>query len=306
MTHPRTTPTPGVATRTPHRTTRADPFGPGGPVAGRASAYENGAATELVTGEAVTLDLPPVSVGPRVLAGLIDLVCRFALFVALALLALTAAARMSDAVAASVLVIFTVLCWIAIPTAVETLSRGKSVGKLILGLRVIRDDGGPVGFQQAFVRALVGYVEVLVTTGSAAVITAMLSTQGKRLGDYAAGTHVVRDRLRVALPAPVPMPPHLARWAATADVTSLPPGLTLAIRQLLTRWGQLTPQAREMTGAKLSGEVARHVAPPPPPGTTTRDFLAAVLASRRERDLARLHREEGLRQRLIAAGSADR
>lgn len=306
MTHPRTSPTSGGTARAPRRTERADPFGPGGPVPGRASAYQDGAATVVVTGEAVALDLPAVSVGPRVLSGLIDLVCRLALFAALALLALTSAPQLSAAVTASIVVVFTVLCWVAVPTAVETLTRGKSLGKLALGLRVIRDDGGPVGFQQAFVRALVGYVEVLLTTGSAAVITAMLSTQGKRLGDYAAGTHVVRDRLTVALPPPVPMPPHLARWASTADVRPLPPGLTLAVRQLVTRWGRLTPQAREATGATLSGEVARHVAPPPPPGTTTHDFLAAVLASRRERDLARLHREQALRQRLIGAGSTDR
>jgi hypothetical protein len=43
-----------------------------------------------------------------------------------------------------------------------------------------------------------------------------------------------------------------------------------------------------------------YVAPPPPPGTQPWDFLAAVAAARRERDLARLHRDDALRARLTA------
>jgi hypothetical protein len=42
-----------------------------------------------------------------------------------------------------------------------------------------------------------------------------------------------------------------------------------------------------------------YVAPPPPPGTQPWDFLAAVGAARRDRDLARLHRDESLRARLV-------
>ena len=48
----------------------------------------------------------------------------------------------------------------------------------------------------------------------------------------------------------------------------------------------------------LATRMAEYVAPPPPPGTTSWDFLAAVSAARRDRDLARLHRDETLRARL--------
>ena len=83
------------------------------------------------------------------------------------------------------------------PTTIETLTRGKSLGKLALGLRVVRDDGGTVTVQQSFVRALVGIVEIyVVPRRRRRSSAALVSSRGKRLGDYAAGTYVVRDRVQ--------------------------------------------------------------------------------------------------------------
>ena len=57
---------------------------------------------------------------------------------------------------------------------------------------------------------------------------------------------------------------------------------------------------RERLGDLLATRMAAYVAPPPPPGTTSWDYLAAVSCARRERDLARLHRDDSLRARLTA------
>ena len=54
--------------------------------------------------------------------------------------------------------------------------------------------------------------------GVPALLTALLSGRGKRLGDLVAGTYVVRDRVRLHLPWPATMPPPLAGWAARADI----------------------------------------------------------------------------------------
>ena len=53
-------------------------------------------------------------------------------------------------------------CWWAAPIAVETLSHGRSLGKLACGLRVVRDDGGPIRFRHALVRGAIGVVEILM------------------------------------------------------------------------------------------------------------------------------------------------
>jgi hypothetical protein len=171
---------------------------------------------------------------------------------------------------------------------------------------VVRDDGGPIAFQHAFVRALIGVVEIYAFSGAPAFLSALFSQKGKRLGDFAAGTYVVRDRIRLALPPPVEMPYQLAGWARSADIRTLPVNLALAARQLLTRWHSLEVASREATAQMLAAQVSPYVAPGPPVGTPPQYFLAAVLASRRERDLERLGREQSLRDRLSEPGRPGR
>ena len=255
---------------------------------------------DLVTGEAVALDLPAASLGSRMASGLIDVVVTMAALL-VAVLLLGPLAGMTDAaVAAALVVLVTVVVFVLYPATMESLTRGRSLGKLALGLRTVRDDAGPISFQHAFVRALVGFVEIYLLSGMPAFFSALLSSRGKRLGDHAAGTYVIRERFPLRLPAPVEMPWQLRDWAGSADVVTLPTGLALAIRQLLGRLHQLTPGARDELSVRLAEQAMRFVAPPPPPGTPPEEFLAAVIATRRERDLARLHREAELRRRLTA------
>ena len=255
---------------------------------------------DLVTGEAVALDLPPAGLGPRILSGLIDVTLTLALLVGAILLFLVAVLRADGALLGVAFIGTLIFVFLVVPTTIETLTRGKSLGKLALGLRTVRDDAGPISFQHAFVRALIGVVEIYAFSGAPAFFSALLSSRGKRLGDYAAGTYVVRERVRLRLAPPAPMPPSLAVWASGADIASLPTGLALAVRQFLGRLPQLDPVSRATIGGQLAGQVGGYVAPAPPPGTPPEEFLAAVIASRRERDSARLAREAELRRRLTA------
>lgn len=257
-------------------------------------------ADDHVTGEAVALDLPPASLGARIASGLVDVLLTAVVLVA-AVLVFGIAALQSDGALAHVALIGTlVTVFLVLPTTVETLSGGRSLGKLAMGLRTVRDDAGPITAQHAFVRALIGVVEIYAFAGAPAFFSAMLSGKGKRLGDYAAGTYVVRSRVRLELAPPAVMPAGLAGWARTADMTTLPTGLALAVRQYLGRQATLDPRHSHAVGVGLAEQVASHVAPPPPPGTSAHDYLAAVIASRRERDLVRLRRDADLRRRLTS------
>lgn len=264
--------------------------------------YASLTSDDVITGEAVALDLPPASLGVRMASALIDLVLTVAVAFTTFLLLLVAVIGTNSALSHVASVGATVIVFLALPTTVETLSRGRSLGKLVTGLRVVRDDGGPISFTHAFTRALIGVVEIYAFSGAPAFLAAMCSSKGKRLGDFAAGTYVVRDRVRLTLPPPVPMPPTLAPWARAADIRTLPVGLALATRQLLQRWAGLDPAARQAQAQQLAAQVSAYVAPAPAPGTPPEQFLAAVLASRRERDLARLGRERALAERVSALG----
>ncbi len=253
---------------------------------------------DLVTGEAVALDLPPASLGLRIASGLIDVTTTLALLFVVILVASIATLSTDAALATVALIGSIVIVFVVVPTTVETLTRGRSLGKLAFGMRAVRDDAGPVSFQHSFIRALVGFVEIYAFFGAPAFFSALLSSRGKRLGDYAAGTYVVRERVKLQLTPPAAMPPHLATWAQHADMTSLPTGLMLAVRQYLSRLPTIDPTSRVTIGARLADEVLKYVAPEPPPRTAPEDFLAAVIASRRERDLSRLRRQSEFRQRL--------
>jgi len=255
---------------------------------------------DLVTGEAVALDLPPAGLGSRMVSGIIDLVVTLVLVFVVLFVTIAAALQTDEALAMVALIGSLIIVFLVFPVTVETLTRGKSLGKYAVGLRTVRDDAGPITFQHAFVRALIGIVELYAFAGGPAFFSALVSTRGKRLGDHAAGTYVVRERVRLQLAVPPLMPPHLEHWARTADITALPTGLALAVRQYLGRLPTLDPSAAHALGDSLAQQVGRHVAPPPPAGTTPDAYLAAVISSRRERDAARLRREAELRRRLTS------
>ena len=149
--------------------------------------------SELVTGEAVALELRPARLPSRALAVLLDLMVAFAVYVALSIALIAATSSLDDAAQIAVSIAMFVLLLVGAPIAVETLSRGRSLGKLACGLRVVRDDGGPIRFRHALVRGGIGVVEILMTFGVVACIASLVSARGRRLGDVFAGTLVVRE-----------------------------------------------------------------------------------------------------------------
>jgi hypothetical protein len=158
---------------------------------------------------------------------------------------------------------------------------------MALGLRVVSDDGGPERFRQALFRALASVIEIWVLFGGPAVICSLLSPSGKRLGDVFAGTVVISER-GPKLPPPPTMPPSLAWWAATLQLSGLTAEAAELARQFLARASQLDPQVRDQMAYRIAGDVVAAISPPPPPGTPPQFVLAAVLAERHRRELERL------------------
>jgi len=255
---------------------------------------------DFVTGEAVALDLPPASIGSRMLSGFLDYLIVWVVTFTLVSAGAALSRQLDDALIAATLLVCFLVAWLVYPVTIETLTRGRSLGKMAAGLRTVRDDAGPITFRHAFARGLLGVVEVYMFWGVPAIIASILSSKGKRLGDMVAGTYVVRDRVTAQLPPPVPMPPQLAAWAMSADITQLPDDLAMAVRTFLPAAQTMTVPAREEMGRKLLAEMSLYVSPPPPPGNHPEYVLAAILADRRRRDTVRLARDTALRQRLTA------
>jgi uncharacterized RDD family membrane protein YckC len=255
---------------------------------------------EILLGEGVAIDARPASFAVRMLGALLDVTIIGALLFGGTLAAGAVGLGLDAAAAQALVVTIVVLALVGVPLTVETLTRGRSVGKLAAGIRIVRDDGGPVRFRHALVRALVGVVEIWFTAGSLALVASMVHPKGKRLGDMLAGTYAVRVRGGQRALPPVVMPPELARWAHGADIRRLPDGLALRARQLLGRAATLHPASRARLGQEIAAELEPYVAPGPPLGTHPERFIAAVLAERRDREYRHLQ-AEATRARAEAA-----
>lgn len=243
--------------------------------------------SEVVTGDAVVLDVQIAQLPVRAVGALLDITVMFVFYLLGLMLWAATLTQFDSALSAAILVIFTVLVILGYPLAFETATRGRSVGKIVMGLRVVSDDGGPERFRQVLFRALASVVEIWMFLGSPAVICSMLSPKAKRIGDIFAGTVVVSERGPRLGPPPA-MPPSLAWWATSLQLSGLSAGQAEVARQFLSRAPQLDRQLRQQMAYRIAGDVVSRIAPPPPPGAPPELVLAAVLAERHRRELARL------------------
>jgi uncharacterized RDD family membrane protein YckC len=245
--------------------------------------------SDVVTGDAVVLDVQIAQLPVRAVGALIDILVVFVGYLLGVMVWAATLAQTDPALSAAVLIIFTVLVLVGYPVVFETATRGRSLGKMAMGLRVVSDDGGPERFRQALFRALAGAVEIWMFFGGPAVICSMLSQRGKRIGDVFAGTVVISER-GPRLPPPPVMPPSLAWWASSLQLSGLGAEHAELARQFLSRAPQLEPRVRDQMAYRITADVAARISPPPPPGVPPQYVLAAVLAERHRRELARLRR----------------
>lgn len=255
-----------------------------------------GTVSNLVSGEAVELELRHAQFPSRGVALLIDAVVQFTALAVLLGVLYAAAPALDDAMFAAISLTVVVAVMIGYPVTFETLTHGRTPGKFVMGLRVTRDDGGPVSFRHALIRGLSGFfvdIWLLGLFGTVAVVVSLLSPQSKRVGDYLAGTIVIRERLPAATGTQRPSAQR-AEWTATLDLSGLSADLMVSIRQYLTRAETFSAAARAEIGQSLVREVSAHIGRTPPDGVTDDEYLEAIITERRAREeQRRSHRAVG-------------
>lgn len=238
---------------------------------------------EVLTGEAVALDVQPTGVLLRAVGAVIDILLAVILMIVALLIITGPLAPLLPAGAQQMTLIVTlVLLLVVPPTTVEAVTRGRSLGRLAVGTRIVRSDGGASGFRQALIRALVGVLEIYFTLGVVAVLTGAFSPRSQRLGDLLAGTYSQRTRV-ARLPPPLPpVPTGLEGWAAIADVARLPDRLARRLAQFLAQSPRLAPGARDRIARELLDEATAFVFPMPNADPLT--ALFGIAAARRDRE----------------------
>lgn len=242
----------------------------------------------LVTGEAVALEVRSTSWVLRAAGALIDFIAELALYLTLlyGIFRLSQVTNADGAIARALLILDLVVSFILAPALLETATRGRSLGKLAVGARIVRDDGGSISFRHAFIRALTGLVEIGFSVGSIAAIVGLLNRRAKRLGDLLAGTVSQHERVPRVRSNAQGVPVQLAEWATVADVARLPDALSRRIASFLTQAPRMVPASRARLAASLADEAAPYVAPRIEADPEL--LLAAVAAIRRDREFAAL------------------
>lgn len=253
---------------------------------------------EILSGEAVAIDVQPVGFILRAAGALIDMLISFAVFTAFLILQIwLAGLGLLDQHTMPMISIWAaVVSFLVLPITVEVATRGRSVGKLAVGGRIVRVDGGAITFRHTFIRALIGVLEIYLTFGGGAVITGALTARSQRLGDLVAGTYSQRVRTpRLEHHAAV-LPPALGEWAQVADVARLPDRLARRVSQFLANAERLSPTARTRVAHELAAEVGPFVSPVP--AVPAEELLRGVTVLRRQREQRALTLADDRAERL--------
>ncbi|MFU8831576.1 MAG: RDD family protein [Wenzhouxiangella sp.] len=193
------------------------------------------------TPDGIELSLLPAGPVMRGLAWLIDLMIRAGFMFVLAFLL-----AWFDAIGVALMIIawFMVNWWY--PVLFEVLAHGATPGKKAVGLKVLNEDGTPVGWGASIIRNLLRQVDFLPALYSTGLISMLCNRRFQRLGDLAAGTLVVYQDMNEAGLADLP-----------AGAAKLPPvSLSTSEQQTLVSFGERARRLNPQRTAELADLVA--------------------------------------------------
>ena len=211
----------------------------------------------IPTPEGVALELTLAGMGSRALAGGLDLVFK-GLAVGVLLLVMYGAFGDYGALVLLPAIGLTLLLY---DVGFETLRRGRTPGKSITGLRVVRSSGRPLDFTASMIRNVLRLVDGMTLSYLPTIVSIAVTRRNQRLGDLAADTIVIRDRraidgeqasLAFGSGAASAAPVHAAAGASW-DLSAVPAADLATVRAFLERRNSLARDARARLAAQLDG-----------------------------------------------------
>ena len=261
------------------------------------------------TPELVDIQMPLAGIGSRFIALLVDTLIWFAGILVLVLflaIFLPGIATFSESSAewafAVVLFIIFLLNW-GYFTLFEAFWNGHTPGKRVARIRVIQRSGRAIGLLESMTRNLVRYIDMQPFALYAVGVIAIFATrQHQRLGDLAAGTLVVRDRVEevplwgesgartftaqiFAPGAPTPEP-HTAYSLPASGIARLSPTDLEVLEGFFARRLDMSLPTRYALAERIAAAIRAKSGLEPPAGASMETFLEAT--ARQLRDQARM------------------
>lgn len=181
--------------------------------------------TDLVvaTPERVSFDYQVAGLGTRAIAQLLDLLILGGVLLGVWIAAIAVGQTGVSTVAYLLALIGSFVVVFGYFWASEAFWSGQTVGKRVFRLRAVGDRGEPMTFAQAGIRNIVRIVDFLPYAYGVGIVVLFINGKGKRLGDLAAGTVVVKDSDSLQLwQLPGGRPAHVEA-TPTSSVEATPP-----------------------------------------------------------------------------------
>jgi uncharacterized RDD family membrane protein YckC len=225
----------------------------------------------LRTPEAVSISYDVAGIGSRFMAAVVDILILAVaiIIIGIAGIFLSIVPGVSPGTAVIIAGTLTFLLFWGYFAVFEALWHGQTPGKRLSKIRVLRTSGYPIGFFESLVRNIVRIVDFLPVFYGIGVLTMFISPESRRLGDYAAGTLVVKERqydieqLTPVMPK-AEVSPQPARGVLDAEeldwkLDSLTSEDLRVIDEFLRRAAKLTPKARRTLGDEITSHVVSRI-----------------------------------------------
>ncbi len=154
---------------------------------------------KINTTQNVNLNYRIASIGERILALLIDFSIFFLYFYIVSLLT-----SFFNTVFEDNWTVFGLQNLLLLPVMfyslyMHILFNGRTVGKMIVKIKVVRVDGSPAHWSHYMIRWMLRLVDLWIFVGAVGVLTILFSDKKQRLGDAAAGTVVISTKNKVKI-----------------------------------------------------------------------------------------------------------
>ena len=261
------------------------------------------------TPEQVELHYSVAGIGSRFVAVLVDHLIQLGVFIVEVLLIVWAAHSVPDSVKnqpldtagkwfIAILIFLNFVFFVGYFTLFEAYWKGQTPGKRVMKLRVIKDSGRQITFFEALARNLIRFVEWAVPGAYlTAVITMLCNKKNKRLGDFAAGTLVVHERLEdqpllvrpansiftAASPAPAPLEPWrtaVPQMFAADAVAKLTHQDLIVMEAFFARALDLSLEVRAQMAERIARQMTSKMGVPLPEGNPERALESMIYAMR--------------------------
>jgi uncharacterized RDD family membrane protein YckC len=253
----------------------------------------------IETPEQIDVGLELAGLGTRFVAQLLDWIIKVIVTAVLAVVGVLAAGLLGFGqqlehipwVVAAVLVGAAYLLWLGYDLFYEAVRNGQTPGKRYANIRVIRDGGAPVDFQAAAVRNLLGLADLLPGLYILGAVLVLLTPKRQRLGDLAAGTIVIRERVAAAPTETDAVVADLASpdYAFTArHLAACGPNERHVLRSFLRRLDTMDEAATDRLASRLAATFVEKMSYQPPrplhDGYEATVFLASLYRDLQEHD----------------------